>query len=289
MPQTVQKLLCNCTASNKPESSSVKGEPAPQGEMQMLLPSITLGLAQRGTSVPKAVQEQCDHFLLCLLAGSQPSCHSGPGCSEGDKHANVMCSSARLGTLLRSRWQSQTRPQLSLAAAWAHQLRACRGELVAVEVARCPGALSLPSLRGVWNVPLGTGLLGSALGAALSAGGWWWPVPDEPLLSGTFPGELALPADRLEQLAQILAGCCCLWYPPGRWIPPPQRVLREQGAAFWGALAVAGGQSSAREAEREHLSRLLLPPERFEVHSGIDLIFPSLLSSLLPPSCALGS
>lgn len=74
----------------------MKGEVAPQREMQMLLPSITPGLAQRDTRVdtrvPRAVQEQCAHFLLCLLAGSQPGCHSGPSCSGGDKHTDVMCS-----------------------------------------------------------------------------------------------------------------------------------------------------------------------------------------------------
>lgn len=58
----------------------------------MLLPSITRGLAQRDIRVPRAVQEQCAHFLLCLLAGSQAGCHSGPSCSGGDKHTDVMCS-----------------------------------------------------------------------------------------------------------------------------------------------------------------------------------------------------
>lgn len=100
----------------------------------MLLPSITLGPAQRGTRVPKAVQEQCAHFLLCLLDGSQPVCHFWSQLLGGDKHAAVMCSSLGWEPLLWSRWQSQTCPQLSLAAGWAWQLRACRGELVAGEV-----------------------------------------------------------------------------------------------------------------------------------------------------------
>lgn len=47
----------------------------------------------------------------------------------------------------------------------------------------------------------------------------------ELLLDGTSPSELALPAGRLEQLTQILAGCCCLGFPPGCWIPPPWCVL----------------------------------------------------------------
>lgn len=55
----------------------------------MLLPSITPGQAERDIRVPRAVQEQCAHFLLCLLAGSQPGCQL-PG---GDKHADVMCCS----------------------------------------------------------------------------------------------------------------------------------------------------------------------------------------------------
>lgn len=85
-------VLCNCAASNKPEWSLAKGEPAPQREMQMLLPSIVLGPARRGAGVPEAVWEKRAP-LAVVRAGWQPGC-SGPGCLEGDERADVLVSLA---------------------------------------------------------------------------------------------------------------------------------------------------------------------------------------------------
>lgn len=109
------------------------------------------------------------------------------------------------------------------------------------------------------------------------------------LVVASSSGELALPADRLEQLAQILLLLLpvvpCRVLDPTSWMCP----LRAGCCVLGGSGSGRRAELSAREAEHKHLAHLLPPPERFEVHSGTDLISPSLLSSLLPPSCALGS
>lgn len=59
MPQIVQKLLCYAIALpvTSPSGHQQKENLPPQREMQVLLPSIALGPAQRGAGVPEAVRE----------------------------------------------------------------------------------------------------------------------------------------------------------------------------------------------------------------------------------------
>lgn len=82
-------VLHNCPASNKPEQSPAKGEPASLRAMQIVLPSIALGPAQRSASV----QSNVPCFLLSALAGSQPG-----HCLQGADM--LMCSSPWLRAAL---------------------------------------------------------------------------------------------------------------------------------------------------------------------------------------------
>lgn len=143
-------------------------------------------------------------FLLCVLAGSQPSHRSGPGCSEGDKHADVLISLA--GNCSRGadgRAKHALGHPLLLAgrASWGDGPGMSWCACDCGDGAFCLGGLFLPSSKGVWNVLLSMGLLVAWLlhwGTALvgqrllvtlaSSRGCWLPVLEEPMLAGTFPG-----------------------------------------------------------------------------------------------------
>ena len=197
-------VLHNCTASNKPEWSPAKGEPARPREVQMLLPSIVLGPAQRGAGVPEAAWEQCASLPL-VYAGWQPAQPSLRSWLLGGRQTHRCVHLPAWELLPWSKWQSQTCPWPSLLAGWVRELRDGPGRSwCACDCgggAFCSGGLSLPSSRGAWNVLLGTGLLPARLlrwGTTLvgrrllvslaSSRGCWLPVPNEPLLAGIFPG-----------------------------------------------------------------------------------------------------
>lgn len=224
MPQTVQKLPC-CATALPVTSPSVPHERtcSPGGDANTARQHCT-GASLEGHQCPRGCAgavptSSCVFWLAASLAVTLVP--------AAPRVTNTLLCCA----VLWSRWQSQTCPQLSLAAGWAHQLRARPGEVVAAEVARCPGAVSLPSLRECGTC-CSAQVCSAVPGTALRARGWGWPVPSELPLAGTSPGELALPAGRLGQLTQILTCCCCPCFPAGCWIPAPQCVLQEQGAVF---------------------------------------------------------
>lgn len=203
MPQIVQKtpMLCNCTASNKPEWSPAKGEPASQREMQMLLPSIAVGPARRGAGVSEAACPASS--CVCWLAASPAI---APVLAARRETNTPTCSSPWLGTAPVEQMAEPNVP-LAIPYCWlgvraGGMAPACLGVLVTVEMALSVwGGLSLPSSKGAWNVLLsmgllvawllhwGTALVGQRLSVTLaSSRGCWLPVLKEPLLAGTFPG-----------------------------------------------------------------------------------------------------
>lgn len=203
MPQIVQKspMLCNCTASNEPEWSPPKGEPALQREMQMLLPSIAVGPARRGAGVPEAACPASS--CVCWLAASPAI---APVLAARRETNTPTCSSPWLGT---APVEQMAEPNVPLAIPYCWLGVRAGGDGPGMSWCACDcgdgvfclGGLSLPSSKGAWNVQLsmgllvawllhwGTALVGQRLLVTLATSrGCWLPVLEEPLLAGTFPG-----------------------------------------------------------------------------------------------------